>query len=107
MPATQADEKATTSSRHHDPESALNPASTDKDIAINLVGEYAQEIDPEIEARVLRKIDWFLIPAMIVGMSMSPALSSTTLSVPSISTPNISQNIHLTNKPRLRPSILR
>jgi len=41
--------------------------STDKDIAINLVGEHAQEIDPETEAKVLRKIDWFLIPAMIVG----------------------------------------
>jgi hypothetical protein len=117
MPAAQADEKATTSSPPHDPESALNPASTDKDIAINLVGEHAQEIDPEIEARVLRKIDWFLIPAMIVGMSMSPALSSPalsspalsspTLSIPSISTPNISQNIRLTTNLRLRPSILR
>jgi hypothetical protein len=107
MAAAQPDEKATTSSPQHDPESALNPASTDKDIAINLVGEHAQEIDPEIEARVLRKIDWFLIPAMIVGMSMSPALSSTTLSIPPISTPNISQNIRLTTNPRLRTSILR
>jgi hypothetical protein len=99
MAAAQPDEKAITSSPPHDPESALNPASTDKDIAINLVGEHVQEVDPEIEARVLRKIDWFLIPAMIVGMSI--------LSIPSISTPNVSQNIRLTTIPRLRPSILR
>jgi len=43
--------------------------SLEKDVAIGLVGEHARDIDPEVEARVLRKIDWFLIPAMIVGMS--------------------------------------
>lgn len=41
--------------------------SLDKDVAIGLVGEHAREIDPAVEAKVLRKIDWFLIPAMIVG----------------------------------------
>ena len=45
-------------------------ASNEKDLAIGLVGEHAQEIDPEVEARVLRKIDWFLIPAMIVGIRL-------------------------------------
>lgn len=40
----------------------------EKDIAIDLVGEHAREFDAEVEARVLRKIDWFLIPAMVVGM---------------------------------------
>ena len=67
MTASQANEKAA-------PMVASPPAthsdliSLDKDVAIELVGEHAREIDPEIEARVIRKIDWFLIPAMIVGM---------------------------------------
>jgi len=53
--------------RHGDPESGASSLSLDKDVAIRLVGEHAQEIDPEVEARVLKKIDLFLIPAMIVG----------------------------------------
>ena len=72
MATAHQDEKATASSPHHDAETALDAATTDKDLAINLVGERAQEIDPAIEAKVLRKIDWFLIPAMIVGMSILP-----------------------------------
>lgn len=52
----------------HDPESSVSSVSLDKDVAIGLVGEHAQDIDPVVEARVLRKIDLFLIPAMIVGM---------------------------------------
>lgn len=56
-----------------DAESGANAAvSQEKDLAIGLVGEHAQVIDPEIEARVLKKVDWFLIPAMIVGISHSP-----------------------------------
>lgn len=51
-----------------DMESGANSSIREKDVAIGLVGEHAQEIDPEVEARVLRKIDWFLIPAMIVGI---------------------------------------
>lgn len=51
-----------------DPESGASSLSLDKDVAIGLVGEHAREIDPDIEARVLKKIDWFLIPAMIVGV---------------------------------------
>jgi hypothetical protein len=55
---------------HRDaPYSGASSPSLEKDVAIGLVGEHAQDIDPEVEARVLRKIDWFLIPAMIVGMS--------------------------------------
>lgn len=68
MATAHQDEKATASSPRHDADTALNPTSTDKDIAIDLVGEHAQHFDPAIEAKVLRKIDWFLIPAMIVGM---------------------------------------
>jgi hypothetical protein len=72
MAAPQQHEKttATPPSPHHDTESGAAPTSTDKDIAIGLVGEHAQDIDPETEAKVLRKIDLFLIPAMIVGMSI-------------------------------------
>ncbi|KAF1844216.1 MFS general substrate transporter [Cucurbitaria berberidis CBS 394.84] len=55
---------------HHDPESGASSLSLDKDVAIGLVGEHAREIDPEVEARVLKKIDWFLIPAMIVGYGL-------------------------------------
>lgn len=40
----------------------------DKDVAFALVGEHAQAIDPVVEARVVRKVDLFLIPAMIIGM---------------------------------------
>ncbi|OAL05082.1 MFS general substrate transporter [Phaeosphaeriaceae sp. SRC1lsM3a] len=44
--------------------------SFEKDVALDLVGEHAQEIDPIVEARVVRKIDLFLIPAMIVGYGL-------------------------------------
>jgi hypothetical protein len=37
------------------------------DVALAIVGLHAQPIDPLVEARVVRKIDFFLIPAMIVG----------------------------------------
>lgn len=49
------------------PYSGASSPSLEKDVAIGLVGEHAQDIDPEVEARVLKKIDWFLMPAMIVG----------------------------------------
>lgn len=41
----------------------------DKDVGLTVVGERAQEYDPRVEARVLRKIDWFLMPTMIIGTS--------------------------------------
>ena len=41
--------------------------STEKDAALGLVSDVAQEIDPLIEKRVLRKIDIFLMPAMLIG----------------------------------------
>jgi hypothetical protein len=68
MAIAHPDEKAAqVASPHHDPESGPGSISLDKDEAIGLVGVHAQEIDPVVEARVLRKIDWFLIPAMIIG----------------------------------------
>lgn len=42
----------------------------DKDIAIALVGEHRHDLDPAIEARVVRKIDLFLVPAMTVGYGL-------------------------------------
>jgi len=45
----------------HDGFDHASPASSvslDKDVAIGLVGEHAREIDPAVEAKVLRKIDW-------------------------------------------------
>lgn len=39
----------------------------DQDDAIAMVGEEQHEIDPIVEARVIRKIDCFLIPAMVIG----------------------------------------
>jgi len=53
--------------RHSELEAGTTAPSLENDVAIGLVGERAQEIDPVVEARALRKIDMFLIPAMIVG----------------------------------------
>ena len=69
----EKDVKAETSpprGHHDEPESSASSVSLDKDVAIALVGTQAQEIDPVVEKRVLRKIDLFLIPAMIVGYGL-------------------------------------
>jgi hypothetical protein len=42
----------------------------DKDVAIALVGERRHALDPTIKARVVRKIDLFLVPAMTVGYGL-------------------------------------
>ncbi|KAL9045747.1 MAG: hypothetical protein Q9214_001263 [Letrouitia sp. 1 TL-2023] len=47
-----------------------SPISLEKDVAATIVPEYAQEIDPVAEGRVLRKIDLFLIPLMWVGYGL-------------------------------------
>ncbi|KAK4990528.1 hypothetical protein LTR66_006781 [Elasticomyces elasticus] len=54
----------------HTADLASSTVSLDKDDAAAIVGEHAQNIDPVLEARVLRKIDLFLIPAMIVGYGL-------------------------------------
>ncbi|KAH8668404.1 major facilitator superfamily domain-containing protein [Xylariales sp. PMI_506] len=41
-----------------------------KDVAIAMVGEEGHTIDPQVAARAVRKIDWFLIPAMTVGYGL-------------------------------------
>ncbi|KAL3432416.1 major facilitator superfamily domain-containing protein [Aspergillus tetrazonus] len=52
----------------------LAPRAVDeKAIAINgidALGEEARPIDPEVERRVLRKIDLFLMPAMVIGYGL-------------------------------------
>jgi hypothetical protein len=48
-------------------EMGASSMSLERDDAAKLVGERAQDIDPDVAKRVLGKIDWFLIPAMIVG----------------------------------------
>lgn len=39
--------------------------------AVKLLEEEAQAIDPEVGRRVLRKIDLFLMPAMVLGKKLS------------------------------------
>jgi hypothetical protein len=46
-----------------------------QDEAIAMVGEQEHALDPVVVARAVRKIDWFLIPAMIFGCT-SPVHSS-------------------------------
>jgi hypothetical protein len=66
------DEKATASGMpnaletKNDVETGGTP-NWDQDVAMAVVGEHAHAIDPVIEARVIRKIDRFMIPAMIIG----------------------------------------
>jgi hypothetical protein len=50
----------------HDVES-FSPADRNKDVAMAVVGEHGHAIDPVVEKRVIRKIDSFMIPAMIIG----------------------------------------
>lgn len=54
---------------------AATSAQSDRDDAFAMVGEQPNAIDPIVEARVIRKIDWFLIPAMIVGCKLQPCIS--------------------------------
>ncbi|KAF2120160.1 allantoate transport protein [Lophiotrema nucula] len=53
-----------------EPGSGASSLSLDKDVAMGLVGEHARDIDPDVEKKTLRKIDWFLIPAMIIGYGL-------------------------------------
>lgn len=42
--------------------------STSLALSMDLVGDEARSIDPEAARRVLRKIDLFLMPAMVLGV---------------------------------------
>lgn len=41
--------------------------ASEKDAALAVVSDVAQEIDPVVEQRVVRKIDIYLMPAMLIG----------------------------------------
>lgn len=45
-----------------------NAVDTEKDAALAVVGDVAHEIDPIIAKRVLRKIDLYFMPAMLIGI---------------------------------------
>ena len=57
----------TETARQDGPETGAGQSSRDNDVAIAMVGEQSNTIDPAIAARAVRKTDWFLIPAMIIG----------------------------------------
>lgn len=52
---------------HETQQTDSEAAVGNKDEAIAIVGEEQHAIDPVVAARAVRKIDLFLIPAMIVG----------------------------------------
>jgi MFS family permease len=51
-------------------QTSTTDATGTKDEALALAGETARAIDPVMERRVLRKIDLFLMPAMIIGYGL-------------------------------------
>ncbi|KAJ5334131.1 uncharacterized protein N7506_007914 [Penicillium brevicompactum] len=46
------------------------PHTSEKDAALAVVSDVAQEIDPVVARRVVRKIDLYLMPAMLIGYGM-------------------------------------
>lgn len=46
---------------------------SEKDAALAMVSDVAQEIDPILAKRVLRKIDLYFMPAMLIGKFASEA----------------------------------
>lgn len=50
------------------PTPSSDAGSSDKDAARAVVSDVPREIDPAVEKRVLRKIDLFFMPAMVIGM---------------------------------------
>lgn len=56
----------------HEPRTTPSNASAeaDQDIAMTLVGAHHHTTDPAITRRAVRKIDWFLIPAMTIGYGL-------------------------------------
>jgi hypothetical protein len=68
LPDLLTRKRQVSSSTMENPRSSESFDTLEKDVALALVGEHAQPIDPVVEARVIRKIDIFLIPAMIIGM---------------------------------------
>ena len=72
FPAEDA-EKHATSTNGKDAVDLRQPALVEVDL--EHISQIAQPIDPVIASRVLRKIDIFFMPAMVVGKSLSSAFS--------------------------------
>jgi len=53
-----------------DQEDIANLSIEGKDIAMAIVGEHRHAIDPAVEARIIRKVDLFLVPAMFIGYGL-------------------------------------
>jgi len=53
-----------------DQDGLANLSFEGKDIAMAIVGEHRHAIDPAVEARIIRKIDLFLVPAMFIGYGL-------------------------------------
>ncbi|SPQ26862.1 98ac46a9-53b3-4fc8-b764-45c418df2c43 [Thermothielavioides terrestris] len=64
-PAAGQDPEAVAAARTSDDHESSSVSA--KDEAMAMVGEQEHAIDPVVVARAVRKIDWFLIPAMIFG----------------------------------------
>lgn len=57
--------------------SASDPTHlSDKDAALAVVSDVAQEIDPVVGMRVLRKIDRYFMPAMLIGKEENELIES-------------------------------
>lgn len=55
---------------------STNPAhGPEKDAALAVVSDVAQEIDPVIAKKVLRKIDLYFMPAMLIGEARAISLA--------------------------------
>jgi hypothetical protein len=68
------DDEKSAASVHNDSadlEDAAREGLEDQDVAIAIVGDRRHAIDPAMEARVLRKIDMFLVPAMSIGYGLT------------------------------------
>lgn len=46
------------------------PSAMEKDVAAAIVPEHAEDVDPAVEARVVRKIDLILLPLMWIGYGL-------------------------------------
>ncbi|KAH7329606.1 putative MFS transporter [Stachybotrys elegans] len=53
-------------------------SNTSANAVLETLGDEARSIDPAVERRVLRKIDLFLMPAMIIGRSFAALFGMTT-----------------------------
>lgn len=65
--ALKQDQRLESSTEFYEEAIAEGEVDADKDLALGLVGEHAHTFDHADEVTVLRKIDLFFIPAMIIG----------------------------------------